>query len=81
MAKLKLVVSNEYAPRPIKVYYEGGGVGSCKTIRNAIVAATRQVIFGSARTCNIYSEGIHVCDVVRSGNQVLTKWRKGTIGI
>jgi hypothetical protein len=81
--KLKLVHSapivNEYAPRPIKIHYEGGTMGHCQTIRNAMIAATRHILIGGGKKATIFSDGIMIADVVESANQVKVQWRRGTV--
>jgi hypothetical protein len=72
---------SKYSPRPIKIQYEGGGTGHCRTLRNALCAATRHIILGGLRKCTIFSDGIMVADVEQRGYQVLVKWRRGTIDI
>jgi hypothetical protein len=85
--KLRLVTSNSaqpvkpnpFAPRPIKIHYEGGSMGHCQTIRNAMIAATRHILIGGGKKATIFSDGIMVADVVRSGYTVKVQWRRGTV--
>ena len=72
---------SRHAPRPIKIQYEGGGTGHCRTLRNALCAATRHIILGGLKKCTIFSDGIMVADVTQAGYQVLVKWRRGTIDL
>lgn len=54
-------------PRPVTVYYPGGGIGHCSTIKRAIARATSHLldIAPSRRQIqvNILFEGSHVCDI------------------
>lgn len=80
MAALRVIVdntANRHSPRPIKIYYQGGGVGHCKSLKNALCAATRQIILGGMTKCTITYEDVPVADAERSGTQVLIKWRRG----
>lgn len=81
---LKLVrskPSSEFSPRPFQVHYEGGTVGHCRTVRNALVSATRHILLKNGKKATIFSDGIMIADVEQSGYQVLIKWRKGTINL
>jgi hypothetical protein len=81
---LKLVKSkpaSEFSPRPFKVHYEGGTCGHCRTVRNALVSATRHILLQGGKKATIFSDGIMIADGEQSGMQVLIKWRRGTINL
>ena len=75
-AKLKLVTTpaNRYAPRPIKVHYEGGMIGSCKTVKTALAAATKHLIEDRFKRVVIYSDDLPVASVERVKRTVKLEW-------
>ena len=65
-------------PRPVAVYYPGGGLGHCSTVKRAIARATAHLldITPSRRQIqvNILFEGDHVCDLWRENNLIEIRW-------
>lgn len=74
---MKLVRKNRHSPRPVKVYYNGGQIGHCKSVKSAITCATQHMLnegetFNKA---NITYEDVPVADVERNGNKIATTWK------
>lgn len=64
------------ASRPIAVHYPGGYVGHCKTLRNALVAATRRMLVDEIDDkATVYYQDEVVADVVRVGHKLQVMWR------
>jgi hypothetical protein len=64
------------ASRPIAVHYPGGHVGHCKTLRNALVAATRRMLVDEVDDkATVYYQDEVIADIVRSGHRLQVMWR------
>jgi len=65
-------------PRPVAVYYPGGGLGHCSSVKTAIARATLHLLnlppSRSAQRINVLYEGDPVADLTRSGNHVDIRW-------
>lgn len=65
------------SPRPVEICYSGGGYpGHCKSIRRAIVSATRHIMetSGAARA-NILIDGEIVADLDKVFGRCFITWR------
>ena len=74
---IKSVGSGRYAPRPVEICYSGDRhPGHCKSIRNAIVSATRHVLetTGAARA-NIVIDGEVIADLDKTMGKCFITWR------
>lgn len=62
--------------RPIAIAYPGGHSGHCKTLRNALVAATRRLLVEKAdeKATITYHDEV-VADVTRAGSKLRVQWR------
>ncbi len=65
-------------PRPVAVYYPGGGLGHCSTVKRAIARATAHLL-DLPQTCaivtiNILYEGDHVADANKMNNLIEVRW-------
>jgi len=66
-------------PRPVSVYYPGGGLGHCSTVKGAIARGTLHLLEVPPRHAvhvqvNILFEGDHVADLIRKGPSVEIRW-------
>jgi hypothetical protein len=70
-------VPNATGPRPVRTEYSGGYSGHSKTIRNAIVNATRRMLRDSAaKRANIIVDGHVVADLDMLWGKVMITWRQ-----
>lgn len=61
--------------RPISVAYPGGHSGHCKTLRNALVCATRRMLVDEVDDkATIYYASELAADVTRVGSRLSIKW-------
>ena len=65
-------------PRPVAVYYPGGGLGHCSTVKRAIARAVARLL-DLPQTCaivtiNILYEGDHVADANKMNNLIEVRW-------
>jgi hypothetical protein len=83
--KLKLVVDNHvknrHSPRPVKVYYQGGSIGHCKTVRAALANATRHMLNGGIVKANVTYEDVPVADIERHGQAIKMTWKRYALNI
>lgn len=67
-------------PRPVAVYYPGGGLGHCSTVKRAIARATAHLLdIEPSRKLfqvNILYDGTHVADLFRENNRVEIRWSR-----
>ena len=70
-------MKNQHSPRPVKVYYQGGSIGHCKSVKSAIACATKHMLFetGSFNKANITYEDVPVAEVERTGPKIVTSWK------
>ena len=65
-------------PRPVAVYYPGGGLGHCSTVKRAIARATAHLLdlpqTRAIVTVNILYEGDHVADANKMNNLIEVRW-------
>lgn len=65
-------------PRPVAVYYPGGGLGHCSTVKRAIARATSHLLeLAPSRAMlrvNILYDGDPVADLFRENNKVEIRW-------
>lgn len=65
-------------PRPVAVYYPGGGLGHCSTVKRAIARATAHLLdlpqTRAIVTVNILYEGDHVADLNKMNNLIEVRW-------
>ena len=65
-------------PRPVAVYYPGGGLGHCSTVKRAIARATAHLLdiapSRSMLRVNILYDGDPVADLFRENNKVEIRW-------
>lgn len=71
-------------PRPVAVYYPGGGLGHCSTVKRAIARATAHLLelpqTRAIVTVNILYEGDHVADLNKTNNEVVIRWSQRKLG-
>jgi hypothetical protein len=65
--------------RPVTVHYPWGYTGSFASVKNAITRATRHVMDGNIKRCNIEVDGFIVADVTQGINRVLVQWVDGWV--
>ena len=63
-------------PRPVTVWYSGGSKGHCKTVRTALVCASRWVLQDKQIRAVITHEGTEVAEVYRSGKECVLRWSR-----
>ena len=67
-------------PRPVAVYYPGGGLGHCSTVKRAIARAAAHLLdlpqSRSIMTVNILYEGEHVADIHKMNNLIGVRWSR-----
>lgn len=77
-------MKNPHSPRPVKVYYQGGRLGHCKSVKSAIACATRHILLDNSGTfnkANITYEDVPVAEVQRSKNRIETSWKRFSLKI
>lgn len=80
--KMKLVeIKNRHSPRPVKVFYEGGGIGHCKSVKSALVCATKHMLEDGMHRANVTHEDVPVADITRVGNNVQLHWKRFALKI
>lgn len=68
---------NQHSPRPVKVFYPGGSVGHCKSVKSAIICATRHLLTGGGMaTATLTYEDVPVAELERTGNKIATNWKQ-----
>tara|TARA_R110000868_G_scaffold5782_1_gene33949 strand:- start:24960 stop:25244 length:285 start_codon:yes stop_codon:yes gene_type:complete len=82
--KFKVVESapaNRHSPRPVKVFYEGGGIGHCKSVKSALACATKHMLEDGFTRANVTYEDVPVADIVRHKQQVHLTWKRYALKI
>lgn len=82
-ANLKLVppksklVKGAFGPRPISVFYSGGGhPGYCKSVRSAVVSATRRLLAeDTLQRANIVHQGGILADLDKVFGKITITWQ------
>lgn len=76
LVRPKKRTANIFAPRPIVVCYTGGTWGHCKSLRNAIVCATRRMLaLPGPQRANILLNNVVLADLDKENGKITVTWR------
>lgn len=70
-------IGRSTGPRPVTLHYSFGYTGHCKSVKNAIIAASRHLLNGQTKRVNIEVDGAIVADLDMSFNKVTIHWVRG----